>query len=280
MGCFGGGSQGTTTTTERAPTAEETEMNKLQLEMFRETAPGQTELQKSAIGLGKGLIDITNLQSLYAGISPEVTQGIVDQSLRDINPMFQASGIMDSGLAASISARTTADIRRASEEYNIGNRLNLLNLALSGQAQVQSPTLATSGQLRSSLATLGKTTGTSITTDNNTFGRQFMSSVAGMPSAFAGGAGSGFGAAMAGGCWVAKEVYGSWEDDRVHSCRFYIKWMAPNWFNHAYLTFGERFAKFISNKPIIKAVLKPLFDWMVYRANSRYVYNVGKLRVA
>lgn len=193
----GGGDKSTTeSTSERKATPEETEMNRLQLEMFKATAPMQTELQKKAIGLGSDLIDITNLKDLYAGISPEVTQSIVGQSLKDIAPSFQSAGIMDSGVAASISARTSADIRRASEEYNIGNRLNLLNLALSGQAQVQAPTLATSSQLRSSLGTLGQTTGTQRTMNNNTFGRQFMSS-------FAQSAGKGMGTGMSGGMFAA-----------------------------------------------------------------------------
>jgi len=180
MGCFGGGSTSTTTTSERAPTPEETELNKLQLEMMRATAPYQTEMQKAGLQVGTSLLQGGELpgylQNLAGGISPEVTQGIVDQSLKDIAPSFQSAGILDSGVAASISARTAGDIRRASEEFNIGNRLNLLNLALSGQAQIQSPVLGTASSLRSSLSTLGKTTGTNTTTDNNTFGRTFMQS--------------------------------------------------------------------------------------------------------
>ena len=196
MGCFGGGSTETTTTQERQPTAEETELNKLQLQMQRDTAPLQTEVQKSGLSLANMLLKGEEplpgyLGQLSKGISPEVTQSLVDQSLKDIMPSFQSGGIIDSGVAAEISARTSADIRRASEEFNIGNRLNLLNLALSGQAQIQSPVLNTATSLRSSLSTLGKTTGTSYTTDNNTFGRTFMQSF-----------GSSFGKSLGGGTFA------------------------------------------------------------------------------
>ena len=60
-------------------------------------------------------------------------------------------------------------------------------------------------------------------------------------------------------CWVAREVYGvrnpAWLDFR--------EWMllrAPSWFRALYIGYGERFAKFISNKPRLKARIR---SWMV-----------------
>ena len=189
MGCFGGGSQGgssnTTTVTERQPTAAEDRLNVLQGNMMEATAPYQQATQVAGLQLSEMLLKGQEplpgyFNELSQGISPDVTQSIVDQSLKDIAPSFQSAGILDSGVAASISARTAGDIRRASEEFNIGNRLNLLNLALSGQAQVQAPVLGVSSQLGQRLGTLGRTTGTSsgswTQSDNNTFGRTFMQS--------------------------------------------------------------------------------------------------------
>jgi hypothetical protein len=274
MGCFGGGSSGTSTTTvtERQQTAAEDRLNTLQGNMMEATAPYQQATQIAGLKLSEMLLKGQEplpgyFQELSGGISPQVTQEIVDQSLRDINPSFQAAGIMDSGVSASISARTSADIRRASEEFNIGNRLNLLNLALSGQAQVQSPVLGVSSQLGARLGTLGKTTstGSSITTDNNTFGRTFMQS-------FAGSSGKAAGTATVGAmfaCWVAKEIYGSWEDDRTVNARFYITYLAPRWFSNFYIKHGEKIARFISDKPVLKNMLKPLFDWFGYMADNR-----------
>ena len=59
-------------------------------------------------------------------------------------------------------------------------------------------------------------------------------------------------------CWVAREVYGidnpKWLEFR--------EWMlndSPSWFRNLYLKYGERTAKFISNKPRIKSIIR---NWM------------------
>jgi hypothetical protein len=59
-------------------------------------------------------------------------------------------------------------------------------------------------------------------------------------------------------CWVAREVYGS---DNPNWKKF-RKWLlndSPLWFQKLYNKYGERFAKFISNKPRIKAIIR---KWM------------------
>ena len=91
-------------------------------------------------------------EGLERGISPEITQSIVDKSLQDAAPGYYQSGLQDSGVRASISARTSGDIRRASEEFNIGNKMNLLNLGVGGQAQIIGPTLNASSQVAGRLA--------------------------------------------------------------------------------------------------------------------------------
>ena len=83
----------------------------------------------------------------------------------------------------------------------------------------------------------------------------------------AGGIFQGAGAAQGFGnlfCWVAREVYGAhnpaWLDFR--------QWMfssAPRWFFKLYLTFGERFANFISNKPRLKARIRMWMDSKIGR---------------
>jgi hypothetical protein len=77
----------------------------------------------------------------------------------------------------------------------------------------------------------------------------------------AGGLGGGM---IAKYCWVAREVYGAhnpaWLDFR--------HWMfssAPKWFFKLYLTFGERFANFISNKPRLKARIRLWMDTKIGR---------------
>ena len=72
------------------------------------------------------------------------------------------------------------------------------------------------------------------------------------------------GAAIGKWCWVAREVYGvhnpAWLDFR--------EWMllrAPSWFRALYVGYGERFAKFISDKPRLKARIRGWMDTKIGR---------------
>ena len=55
-------------------------------------------------------------------------------------------------------SRVQGDVRRQAAEFNIGNLQNLLNLALSGQAQVQAPIVGFSASLGNRLQSTGTTT--------------------------------------------------------------------------------------------------------------------------
>ena len=74
-------------------------------------------------------------------------------------------------------------------------------------------------------------------------------------SGFMGAAGT-IGAALI--CWVAREVYGAQNPQWIQ----FRNWMlndAPFWFRNLYIKYGERFAKFISNKPVLKNIIR---KWM------------------
>jgi len=78
------------------------------------------------------------------------------------------------------------------------------------------------------------------------------------------GAGLGAAGSIWAGCWVAREVFG---DDNPQWLAFY-DWKeskAPKWFKKLYDSFGERFAKFISNKPKLKKLVK---TWMEDKING------------
>jgi len=63
-------------------------------------------------------------------------------------------------------------------------------------------------------------------------------------------------------CWVAREVYGD-NDMRWFIFRTWLHHKAPRWFNKLYLTHGEKYAKFISNKPLLKWCTKQLMNLVV-----------------
>ena len=187
---MGKGSSSTTTTKQATESASERELNELEIEKVRATQPGQIQTQLASQNLINQLLtggSVEDLPGFFGeiggGISPETTSGIVQESLKDLGTQFQGAGILDSGTAQSIAARTAGDIRRGTEEFNIGNKLNLLNLALSGQAQVQQPLLAQSQQLGGRLAGLRSVNQTQTTKNPFFTGRDIF-----------GGIGSGIGA--------------------------------------------------------------------------------------
>ena len=161
-----GGSQQTQQTTYQ-PTAEETELNKLQLEQARASQAGTMQAQQSGLSLinqlltGQALPGYLN--TLPGGISPDVTQGIVNQSLRDVAQQGNMFGIGDSGTIQSIGARTAGDIRLSAEEFNLQNLMQLLNLASGQAAQTQSIGSNTVNSLGSRLAGLRPMTQTGTT---------------------------------------------------------------------------------------------------------------------
>lgn len=219
------------------PVAEESELNKLQLEQQRAIQPYAIPLQQQAYSLGSLLLQGQQLpgylESLPAGIpeaqqiSPEevtlgedYTSDIVRQSMRDLFPQFQAMGLpIESGVAQSIAGRTTGDIRRqvaetnierqmlakqfnieterARQGFNLGQLLNLLNLAVGGQAQIQQPILAGGASLGQRLAGLRSisTTGRETMT-SNPFMESFYGSLGkglgGLPGSALSAAGGGF----------------------------------------------------------------------------------------
>ncbi len=206
-----------TSTTQAAPTAEETRLNQLQLEQMEAIQPQAIEIQKSAFTLGNLLLKGQGLpgflEPLPAGVTAgqiplsagvfgeEQTGEIVKSSLRDLYPQLQAMGVpLESGVATSIAGRTAGDIRRGVAEsnierelaireanlnigqttqyQNINNLLNLLNLAVGGQAQIQQPVIATGGTLGQRLAGLRTTTTTgATTTTSNPFLESFYGSL-------------------------------------------------------------------------------------------------------
>ena len=69
-------------------------------------------------------------------------------------------------------------------------------------------------------------------------------------------------------CWVGREVYGK-SDPRWFIFRMWVKHEAPAWFRNLYGKHGKAYAKFISNKPLLKWMTKKLMDIVVERKEIR-----------
>jgi hypothetical protein len=81
-----------------------------------------------------------------------------------------------------------------------------------------------------------------------------------------GSAGKIGGAAIGASCWVAREVYG------VENPKWVIfrEWMlnkSPKWFRALYLTYGERFAAWIKDKPKLKTMIRNWMDARIVHAS-------------
>ena len=63
---------------------------------------------------------------------------------------------------------------------------------------------------------------------------------------------------MIAACWVAREVYGI-ENPKWLEFREWMLNDSPSWLRNLYLKYGERTAKFISNKPRVKSIIR---KWM------------------
>lgn len=81
---------------------------------------------------------------------------------------------------------------------------------------------------------------------------------AGMFGGAMGAVGSIGGAAIL-ACWVAREVYGV-HNPRWLMFRYWMLNISPFWFRISYLKFGERFARFIKNKPKLKSKIRKWMD--------------------
>ena len=60
-------------------------------------------------------------------------------------------------------------------------------------------------------------------------------------------------------CWVAREVYGI-DNPKWVQFRNWLFNDAPSWFRNLYIKRGEKFAKFISNKPLVKNIIRSWMD--------------------
>lgn len=163
-------SQSAQTQYQRTP--EEIQLDQLQLGQAQAFDPFQRQMNANAgndinalLTGNSGANGAPQLQGFLgqaaAGISPGVTDTIVNQSLRDVNTQLAKSGagtMLESGASQAIGARTAADIRTQAEQFNINNWLQMLNLGVGGQASVQQPIGQSNNALGGRLAGLAGST--------------------------------------------------------------------------------------------------------------------------
>ena len=163
------------------PSPTQEAYNQLLLNRESSLDPQIRDVQSQGLSLSSQLLQGQGLPGylgdLTGGISPAITQDIVNQSLRDIQPSMQKYGLLDSGVNAAISARTAADVRTQSAQFNQQQLMQLLNQALGGQAQVQQPIVGFSSNLSNNLRGLTSSSSTSTQNQSGGSGNPFLSSL-------------------------------------------------------------------------------------------------------
>jgi hypothetical protein len=165
-------------TQQYTPSANELRAQELALERQEGIQGATMDIDQEMAGVIKGLLsggqgNLSDVyKKLFTGIDENMTQQLTSEALADISPQFQKSGILDSGVAASIAGRTAGDIRRNVAENNLTRVFNLLQTGLGFGGQQQQA----SSQSLAGLAGLVKGTGT--TTGN--FSQSGMSTVTSM----------------------------------------------------------------------------------------------------
>lgn len=83
-----------------------------------------------------------------------------------------------------------------------------------------------------------------------------------------GSVGGGGGVASIAGafCWVAREVYGE-DNPKWIQFRYWVLHKAPIWLHDLYRNHGEQFAQYISDKPLLKALVRQVMNFILWRAN-------------
>ena len=164
-----------------AATPEEEALNKLTLERTQAAQPGMISAQNQGLNLINALLTGQQLPGYLQGLPGGIDANAIGQQAsimaKQYGAGFQNLGISDSGTAFKETARGIGnELLFPAQQFNLQNLMQLLNLGVGGQAQVQSPILAQSGQLSSALAGLRSTSSTGTTSSTTTAMNPFLKS--------------------------------------------------------------------------------------------------------
>jgi hypothetical protein len=145
--------------TQYTPTAAETGMQNLEYSNMQANNPMNQQNMAQMQSLVSSLLTGGSLpgyfNTLAKGIDSNAIAAQAGEMGRQAMPSYQSGGILDSGMAQrDISTRIANQLLYPTEQFNIGSLQNLMNMAMGGQAQVQSQQQAGIGTLGEQLAGL------------------------------------------------------------------------------------------------------------------------------
>jgi len=222
--------------------------------------PGTSALQESLVSQAQ------------QGMTAQVPQGMRDQYRSDL--LAQLGTNASSGVGADYVSRNLINQQQQYNQY-----YQNLGLSLAGRQPLVNPsTPQTTSQLGSysagqglqySAGNYGTFAGASrpIVTQNQQGTPNWAVGLNAGGNLLQGLGQMGFMGAP--GCWVAAEIFGGWYHPKTISARYFINIKAPRWFRNFYLRRGRKIAEYIKDKPILKSILRPLFELFALRGGYK-----------
>lgn len=233
---------------------------------------------------------LANLQS-PTGLTPEQqsaldarrgqAQSEVQKAMRE---RANLGGNLYGGKATWAEGRAVSDLQNQFATEDITRqeqaRLNALQAALPALQILYPEAQITAPQFQSPVASGN----TALQTSASNYGTQvgYLNQVnqsnaamrAAMWQALGEMGGSATKAAAAKMCWVAAEVFGGWDKQKTLLARHFILSLAPTWFYNFYSNNGEQIASFIHDKPILKMLLRPLFEIFAFIGKKNIMQKI------
>ena len=243
-------------------TNQQKDMSYADRRLQSQMANQQTDLASNQLNqqaqIANQQVDLQTASSILGGAEKDADMRLhVDQLNAQMDMQALQADRAVSAQRIGLEKATSADPFMAITGRNFSGSQGGQNVYGSGAGLGATPSLYNAGQ---GIEYMSNANANLANYQANVYGAQ-----AGAQSAIAGAViGAGGSIASAGikrGCWVAREVYG----ENNPMWLLFREWLyteSPAWFKATYLKFGERFAKFIQNKPRLKKIIR---TWMTSR---------------
>jgi hypothetical protein len=157
------------------PTAQQSQLLNNEMQVSNANVGNQMSVNNNSASLINSILT-GSYSGTAAGITPGQNQSMVNQSLRDIAPQFQTSGILDSGEAGQVATQTAALTSNQNAQFNTMAQSNLLSAGLGGANNWGSNATGTNQVAGNQLAGLNTVNQSGVTT-TNPFLQSFYSSL-------------------------------------------------------------------------------------------------------
>ena len=233
---------------------------RLQSQMANQQADLASDQLNQQARIANQQVDLQTASSILGGAEKDADMRLhVDQLNRQLDMQSLQADRAVSAQRIGLEKATSADPFMAITGRNFSGSQGGQNVYGSGAGLGATPTLYNAGQ---GIEYMSNANANLANYQANVYGAQ-AGAQAGMFGAIAGAGGSIAGASIL-ACWVAREVYG----ENNPMWLLFREWLfteSPAWFRATYLKFGERFAKFIKNKPRLKRIIR---KWMTSKVRE------------